>query len=274
MADVAAVTGDQVDARRRQAHLGLPRHQQALSHRRHRRVGQRRSVRQPLRAAEHDRLQRDLRVGRHGLLEPSPVPARRRREVHRRDGAHALQRPRLRRRRSTARRSSIRTRSSRTASTQRRMVRRRLLPRQHHALHAVGARLSLRDARRFDLRQPVRAGHRRTSICRRRKVTIDAGHALSVGRRGEDDRRRPSRRGDVRDQRAHSRLGAQRAGAERPLSLHSTSGAAGDAEGQRRAGAADDRQGLRDDRRALDGRRRHRRSTCRCRCAASSRTSR
>ena len=31
---------------------------------------------QPLRAAEHDGLQRDLRVGRHGLLEPPPVPAR------------------------------------------------------------------------------------------------------------------------------------------------------------------------------------------------------
>ncbi len=81
------------DARGRQAHLGLPDHQQALSHRRHRRLGQRRSVRPAVRAAEHDRVQRDLRVGGHGLLEPPPVPARRRRQVHRRDGAHALQRP-------------------------------------------------------------------------------------------------------------------------------------------------------------------------------------
>ncbi len=54
-------------------------------------------VRRRLRTAQHDRVQRNLRRGRQRFLEPSPVPAARRREVHRRDGAHALQRPDLRR---------------------------------------------------------------------------------------------------------------------------------------------------------------------------------
>ena len=43
------------------------------------------------------RLQRDLRLGRQRLLEPAPVPAARRRPLHRRDGADALQRADLRR---------------------------------------------------------------------------------------------------------------------------------------------------------------------------------
>ena len=55
-------------------------------------TGRGRGFRQRLRAAEHDRVQRDLRRGRQRLLEPPPVPAARRREVYRRDGAHAVQR--------------------------------------------------------------------------------------------------------------------------------------------------------------------------------------
>ena len=66
---------------------------------------------------EHVGLQRDVRVGRHGLLEPAAVPAARRRAVRGRDGAHALQRVDLRRLARRATRSSTTTRSSRTAST-------------------------------------------------------------------------------------------------------------------------------------------------------------
>ena len=75
MADVAALTGDDEDARRRPAHLGQPDQVEAVPHGRHRRGRRPRRVRRPVRAAEHDGLQRDLRVGRHGLLEPAPVPA-------------------------------------------------------------------------------------------------------------------------------------------------------------------------------------------------------
>ena len=82
-------------------------------------------------------------------------------QVHRRDGAHALQRPDLRR---VARRQDVllseSARVERPARAQP-VVRRRLLPRQHHALPGVGARLRLRAARRHALRQPLRGGHRR-----------------------------------------------------------------------------------------------------------------
>ena len=117
MADVAALTGDPTYVHAIDTIWTNTVSTEALHHRRHRRVRRRRGVRQPLPAAEPDRLQRDLRLGRHGLLEPPAVPAPRRREVPRRDGAHALQRAAFPASRSTARPSSIRTRSSRAAST-------------------------------------------------------------------------------------------------------------------------------------------------------------
>ena len=150
------------DLRPRHRHdLDQHRHQEALHHRRHRCVRRRRSVRQPLPAAQPDRLQRDLRLGRHGLLEPPAVPAPRRREVPRRDGAHALQRPDLRRR---ARRQDLLlpepARVARPAPAQP-LVRRRLLSGEHRPVPAVRARLRLREDGRRDLREPLRAGHRR-----------------------------------------------------------------------------------------------------------------
>ena len=96
-------------------------------------------------AAEHDRLQRDLRVGRHGLLESSPLSAARRREVHRRDGADALQWAHLRRR---TRRQNVLlpqpARVARPASAQP-VVRRRVLPVEHLAVPRVDPRLCLRE---------------------------------------------------------------------------------------------------------------------------------
>ena len=70
------------------------------------------------------------------------------------------------------------------------VVRRRLLPRQHHALHGVGARLRLRAAAR---RRPLyvnlyAGGTGRHRSRRAASVKVDAGHALSVGRRRQDDR--------------------------------------------------------------------------------------
>ena len=156
-----------------------------------------------------------------------------------------------------------------------RVVRRRLLPRQHHALHAVGARLPLRDRRRRRLREPLRRRAPATStLARRRKVKVVAGDALSVGRRGEDDR--DARAGaHVRGQRPHPGLGAQRAGAERSLSLR-RHGA------RRRPRSRSTAQpvpmtldkGYVTIDRAVEGRRRHRARICRCRSAASSRTRR
>ncbi len=86
-----------------------------------------------------------------------------------------------------------------------------------------------------------------------------AGHALSVGRRRQDDALDAPKRGAqrVRDQRAHSRLGAQRAGAERSLSLRrrvDVPAATLTVNGI--AGADDARQGLRHHRSHVDRRRR------------------
>ena len=116
------------------------------------------------------------------------------------------------------------------------------------------------------------AGHRRHRARRQSQGPADAADALSVGRRGEDDRR--ARAGRARS-RSTCAFPAGRARSRcRAISTGSSTRAAGDAEGQRRAGAADDRQGLRPDRARLEGRRRRSSSICRCRCAASSRTRR
>ena len=248
MADVAAVTGDEAMRAAGKRIWDYLDHQQALSHRRHRRVGQRRSVRPAVRAAEHDRLQRDLRVGRHGLLEPSPVPARRRREVHRRDGAHALQRAASPACRSTARRSSIPTRSSRTASTRGRngsaspaapatsRASCRRCPAIVYATRGDALYVNLFAQGTADVELPGGA------------VKIDAGDALSVGRRREDDGRRRRRRdgspinvripGWARNEPVPSDLYAFLDNGA-PAATLTVNGA---------AGADDARQGLRDDR--------------------------
>ncbi len=98
------------------------------------------------------------------------------------------------------------------------VVRRRLLSRQHHPIHGVGARLSLCHSRRHGLREPLRQGDGRHRDSRRESESR-AGHALSVGRRGEDDPD-AGEEPPLRVERAHPWLGAQRAGADRPLSLH------------------------------------------------------
>ena len=67
MADVAALTGDAAYVQAIDTIWDNIGRQEALPHRRHRRDRRRRGVRRAVRAAEHDRLQRDLRLGRHGL---------------------------------------------------------------------------------------------------------------------------------------------------------------------------------------------------------------
>ena len=117
-------------------------------------------------------------VDRQRLLEPPAVPAARRREVHRRDGAHALQRPDLRR---VARRQVVllpepaRVRSASTraapgsASPAARRTSRASSPRCPGYVYARQGH----DA----LRQPLRGGH---------------GHdrRAGPGRHAREDRRR------------------------------------------------------------------------------------
>ena len=71
------------------------------------------------------------------------------------------------------------------------------------------------------LREPVCARARRRSICpaARSRSTQDTRYPWDGAVKMTVT---PATRATLRDQRAHSRLGAQRAGAERPLSLHST----------------------------------------------------
>ena len=105
-------------------------------------------------------------------------------KLHRRDGADALQRPALRR---VARRQVVLlsepARVGGPAPAQP-LVRRRLLPRQHHAVPGLRARLRVRAAGRHALRQPVRGQHRRHQDGRRPQAEARAGDALSLGRRG------------------------------------------------------------------------------------------
>ena len=97
MADVAAMTGDQRYLQRHRRYLGKRGRQKTLHHRRHRRTARRRGLRRQLRTAEPDRLLRNLRGHGQRLLESPPVPAARRRQIYRRDGTHAVQRPAFRR---------------------------------------------------------------------------------------------------------------------------------------------------------------------------------
>src|SRR5262249_47289770 len=139
------------------------------------------------------------------LLESSPVLAACRREIHRRDGADALQRAdfwRLARRQVVL--LSKPAGIERTASTQP-VVRRGLLPGQHHSLYGLRARLRLRAAGRHALRQPLRRKRVRDRDGQRPQSEIDAGDALPLGRRGQNDGQ-PRQSGNLRDQRAHPRL--------------------------------------------------------------------
>ena len=193
--------------------LGHDRRQQAVSHGRHRLDRCGRGLRQAVRTAEHDRLQRDVRVGGHGLLEPPAVPAARRRALRGRAGADALQRAPLG---GGARRTHVLlsqpARVGRPAPAEP-VVRRGLLPWQHHALPGVAAGLRVRTAGRHDLREPVRRGfgdHRYGQRATRAGAPADA---LSVGRHGHADRhaRHDAR---LRVARAHSGLGTRGARAE------------------------------------------------------------
>ena len=217
-----------------------------------------RSVRQALRAAEHDGLQRNLRVGRDGLLEPPPVPAPRRREVHRHDGAHALQRPDLRRRRSTARRSSIPIRSNRTAST--RAASGSASPAAPATSRASCRRCPATSTRRSGdtLYVNLYAGGTADIELPGGKLKVVAGDALSVGRRGEDDGRRRTRRARFALNIRIPGWARERAGAERSLSLPGRARAAATMKVNGAAGADDDRQGIRHDRSRVEGRRQHR----------------
>ena len=89
---------------------------QDVPDRRHRAVGQQRGLHRPLRFAQRLGLLRDVRRGRHGLVEPSPVPDERRRQVRRRAGARGLQRLDFRRIAVAATASFTSTRSAATAA--------------------------------------------------------------------------------------------------------------------------------------------------------------
>ena len=151
-----------------------------------------------VRAAEHDRVQRDLRRDRQRLLEPPPVPAPRRREVHRRDGAHALQRPDLRR---VARRQVVLlSQSARVGgpACAAAVVRRRLLSRA--TSRGFSPRCPATSTRSRAMRSTSTSLPRvaPTSSSTGRQGDAGAGDAISVGRRG-------SRHGDARRRRRRSR---------------------------------------------------------------------
>ena len=96
------------------------------------------------------------------------------------------------------------------------VVRRGLLPGQHHALPGLRSRLRVRAARRSAVREPLRGQHRRHQagqrphgqVTQETRYPWDGGVKMTV---------KPDQPGEAHDQRPHSRLGAQRAGAERPL---------------------------------------------------------
>ena len=150
-----------------------------------------------------------LRRRRQRLLEPSPVPAACRRQVHRRDGAHALQRPdfgRVAGRQDVLLPESAGGHRDGVEGSAQPVVRGGLLPRQHHALHGVGARLRLRAARRLPVGEPVRREHGRYQDGQRPHREDGAGDALPLGwPRQDDGQPRPGRA--VRHPRANSRDG-------------------------------------------------------------------
>ena len=266
MADVAALTGDEAyvkaldriwdDVVGKKLYLtgGIGVHQ----------LG--RGLRARLRAAQHERVQRDLRRHRQRLLEPPPVPAPRRRPLHRRHGADPLQRPPLRRlpRRQVVLLSQP-ARVGRPAPAQP-VVRRRLLSGEHDALPGLRARLRLRAAGRLAVRQPLRGQHRRREDGRRPHGRAGPGDALSLGRRGEDHRA-PGQARAVRDERARPRLGARRSAAGRPLSVRRHVDRAGDAQGQRPVRPRRSGEGLRADRPVAG--RPATWSSCRCPCPSA-----
>ncbi len=99
------------------------------------------------------------------------------------------------------------------------VVRRRLLPVEHHALPGVGARLRLREdeATRSTSTSTSQGtgdvtldGGRKVRLTQQTRYPWDGAVKLTVA---------PDADRDLRDQRAHSRLGARRAGAGRSLSV-------------------------------------------------------
>ena len=157
-----------------------------------------RGLRRRLRAAEPDRLRRDLRRDRQRDVEPPPVPPARRREVPRRARAHRLQRGPLRR---VARRRALLlpepARLGRRAHVQhgpegpQRLVRLLLLPHERRALPPLDRGLRLRAARARRLREPLRGRAGRAEPRRprrwgsaRRRATRGTGGSASRSSRG------------------------------------------------------------------------------------------
>jgi hypothetical protein len=146
-------------------------------------------------------------------------PARSRRPIHRRDGAHALQRPDFRR---VARRQNTffypNPLESNGQHQRSPMVRRGLLSFEHHALHGVRAGIRVRAAgdaiwvnlymaftgRNQDGQRP------RIGMVQETRYPWDG--AVKICGESRSGRRRD-------DSRAHPRMGAQRSGAHRSLSL-------------------------------------------------------
>ena len=203
-----------------------------------------RSVRRRLRAAEHERVQRDVRRGRQRLLEPAAVPAARRRPATSTCWSGRSTTGCSLASRWTARRSSTRTRWSRTASTNGALVRRGVLSRQHHAVPRRRCRATSTRSRETSVYVNLFVGSTAD-------IPLDAGHV-----RVTQDTRYPWD-GDVRLTLAPAAPGrftlrlrvpgwARNEGvARRSLSVRGHVSRTGDADGERSTRSGDAGPGLR-----------------------------
>ena len=148
-------------------------------------------------------------------------------------------------------------------------------PGEHHAIPARRCRAtSTRTQRDARLRQPLCGRARPTSSWTGGKVKIDAGDALSVGRRGEDHGHAGS---DARPSRSRCGFPAGRATSRcRAISIASPTRSTRRPRSRSTARPAPLTldKGYVDDRAHVEARRRHRARRCRCRCGASWRTRR
>ena len=138
--------------------------------------GRARGLRRPVRAAQPDRLLRDLRLVRQRLLEPPHVPDAGRRQVHGRAGADAVQRGSVRhldegRPVLLSERAGVR-RPARAKP----LVRLRLLPVERGAVHPVCAGLHLCLQGQRPLRE---------SLHRRRRNVRTAGNSVKLSQQTE-----------------------------------------------------------------------------------------
>jgi hypothetical protein len=162
--------------------------QAPVCHRRYRRPQRHRIVRRRLRAAESNRLHRNMCGDRPRTVGSADVSADRRRPVSRPRRARALQRRAVWR--LGVRRSLLLSESARLRRQGRsqRLLRRRLLPRQSRPHAGGAARADVRVARIDDVPDAVRE-QRGAPDDRRHPDPADATNAISLGRRHRAARR-------------------------------------------------------------------------------------